>query len=309
MLENVIDSCKYVMNNAKFVTINYDKLEKYIATIDCKELKHWLSNNPYDIFGLGIDNVINFLLLFESIDYSFGGSPKWTIDTELGKKDGSDALLYVMLKYVREKSLDDLYNITYNEFKIMLKGNIEIPFIKERYATIIQISKIVKEKMNGSFYKYIYSIHRDFDLFQVIIDNFLCFKDEREYDKNIIYFYKLAQLLTSDVLHIREQIENIKVDYSHLVGCADYKIPQTLRALGLIEYNEELANLIDNKIEIEFSSKYEVEIRASMLVIIDYIKNKIDKSNAIDINDYFFIASKSVKSIVKPYHLCRNQNY
>ena len=133
MLENVIDSCKYVMGNAKYVIINYDKLNEFITTINCKELKHWLSNNPYNILDLGIENVINFMLLFESIDYSFWGSPKWTIDTELGKKDGSDALLYVMLKYVREKSLDNLYNITYEEFKLMIKGNVEIPFIKERY--------------------------------------------------------------------------------------------------------------------------------------------------------------------------------
>ena len=93
------------------------------------------------------------------------------------------------------------------------------------------------------------------------------------------------------------------------LGCADYKIPQTLRTLGIIEYNEELSNIIDNKVEIECSSKYEVEIRASMIVVIDYIKNKIDNTNAIDINDYFFTSSKKVKSIAKPYHLCRNQIY
>ena len=45
MLQKVIDSCKYVMNNAKYVTINYDKLNEFITTINCKELKHWLSNN------------------------------------------------------------------------------------------------------------------------------------------------------------------------------------------------------------------------------------------------------------------------
>ena len=309
MLESVIDSCKYVMDNAKYVTINYDKLNDFIMTINCKELKHLLSNNPYNILNLGIENVINFMLFFESIDYSFWGTPKWTIDTELGQKDGSDALLYVMLKYVREKSLDNLYNMTYEEFKLMLKGNVEIPFIQERYETLIQTSKIVKEKMNGNFYKYVYSIHNDIELFEVIINNFPSFKDERKYDGITIYFYKLAQLLTSDILHLREQIENIKVDYSHLIGCADYKIPQTMRALEIIEYNEELSNLIDNRLEIEYSSKYEVEIRASMLVVINYIKSKIDNTYAIDINDYFFIASKKVKSIAKPYHLCRNQNY
>ena len=82
-----------------------------------------------------------------------------------------------------------------------------------------------------------------------------------------------------------------------------------MRALGIIEYNNELSNIIDNKVEIEYSSKYEVEIRASMIVVINYIKKKIDNTKAIDINDFFFTASKKVKSIVKPYHLCRNQNY
>lgn len=309
MLEEIIDSCEYVMKNAKFVTINYDKLNDFIKNIDCKELKHWLSNNPYNILDLGIENVINFMLLFIAIDYSFWGTPKWTIETELGQKDGSDALLYAMLSYIREKGLDSLYNINYEEFKMMLKGNVEIPFIRERYETIIQISKIVKERMNGNFYKCVHSIHSDIELFELIINYFPSFNDERNYDGKTIYFYKLAQLLTSDILHLREQIENIKVDYSHLIGCADYKIPQTMRALEIIEYNEELSNLIDNRLEIEYSSKYEVEIRASMLVVINYIKSKIDNTYAIDINDYFFRASKKVKSIAKPYHLCRNQNY
>ena len=46
-----------------------------------------------------------------------------------------------------------------------------------------------------------------------------------------------------------------------------------------------------------------------MIVVIDYIKNKVENTNAIDINDYFFTASKTVKSFSRPYHLCRNQNY
>lgn len=216
MLEKVIDSCKYVMDNAKYVTINYDKLNEFITTINYKELKHWLSNNPYNILNLGIENVINFMLLFESVDYSFWGMPKWIINTDLGEKDGSDALLYLMLKFAKDRKLEDLYNISYEEFKLMLKGNVEIPFLKERYETLIQTSKIVKEKMNGNFYKYVYSIHNDIELFEVIINNFPSFKDERKYDGRTIYFYKLAQLLTSDILHLREKMENIKVDYSHL---------------------------------------------------------------------------------------------
>ena len=163
--------------------------------------------------------------------------------------------------------------------------------------------------MDGSFYNYIKDIRSDKELFDVIVNNFKSFIDEREYEGKTIYFYKLAQLLTSDILHIREELENIKVDYSNLIGCADYKIPQTLRAMEIIEYDDELAKKIDQKIQLEVSSKYEVEIRASQIVVIDYISKKLINISPIDINDFLFIYSKKVKDIAKPYHLCRNTNY
>lgn len=191
----------------------------------------------------------------------------------------------------------------------MLKGNIEIPLLEDRYKTLVEISNIVNTKMNGDFYQYIYNIKNDIELFDVIINNFPSFKDERKYNGEIIYFYKLAQLLTSDILHLRENIENVKVDYSHIIGCADYKIPQTMRSLQILEYDDELSEIIDNKKEMQCCSNYETEIRASMLVVINYIKSKIPSINSIDINDYFFIAAKKVKQISKPYHLCRNTNY
>lgn len=309
MLQNILYNCIYVEKNAKHVKINYNKIESIITNIDCTDLKHWLSSNPYNLFNLDISFIVNLMLLFESIDYSFWGNPKWTIDTEIGKKDGSDALLYIMIKYAKENKTLDFTKVTFEDFKSLLTGNVDIPLLKDRYQTLVEISSIVNNKMNGNFYEYIKDVKEDTKLFDIIIKNFPSFKDERTYKGKTIYFYKLAQLLTSDILHIRETIENINVDYSHLVGCADYKIPQTMRALEILRYDDELSKIIDNKIEIGCSSEYEVEIRASMIVVIDYIKNKLHNINAIDINDYFFIMSQKLNKIVKPYHLCRNKNY
>ena len=124
-----------------------------------------------------------------------------------------------------------------------------------------------------------------------------------------MYFYKLAQLLTSDILHIKELINGTKVDYSNLVGCADYKIPQTLRALGILKFNNDLSKIVDNKQLISENSKYEVEIRANTIAVISYINSKLENCCSIDINDYLFLSSKTVKQIAKPYHLCKNKNY
>ena len=309
MLEKIKMSCDYVASNSKYVSINYEKLDEYIKTIDCEKIKFWLSSNPYNLFDMGIDKTINFMLIFDSIDYCFWGQPKWTIETIDGKKDGSDALLYALLNYVKNLNKIDFTNVSFEEFSNILKGNVEIPFLRERYNTVISICNVVNKRMNGNFYSYIKDINVDTELFDIIINNFADFCDESEYDGNKVYFYKLAQLLTSDILHIKELISGTKVDYSHLVGCADYKIPQTLRALGILEFNNELSEIIDNKQLIDENSKYEVEIRANMIAVISYINSKLENSCSIEINDYLFLSSKSVKDIAKPYHLCRNKNY
>ena len=310
MLDKIIKSCKYVANNSKSVKIDETNLDKFIVKIKKVETEHWLAFSPYNLLDLPTETIINFLLVYEAIDFSFWGNPKWTIDTDNGKEDGSIALLYAILKYVKERNTTDFSNITKDEFREILKGNVEIPLFEERYHIIRDVSKIVNENMNGNFYEFIKGITIDMELFNIIIKYFPNFKDERKYREKTIYFYKLAQLLTSDILHIRELKENIKVDYSHLVGCSDYKIPQVMRGLGILEYSDKLSNIIDNKKEIEVNSEYEVEVRANMLVAIDLIKKKLEnKVCAIDINDYIWSQGRNKNIELKPYHLTRNTNY
>ena len=310
MLEKIIESSKYVVNNAKHVKINEKKVDDFANAITGMKLQHWFSSSPYNMLDLPLETLVNLVLVFEAIDFSFWGNPRWTIETEYGKMDGSAALLYVMVKFVRERNSTDFSNISKDEFKKMLKGNVDIPLFEERYNIVKNISKIVNEKMNGSFYEVVKDINTDIELFDIIISNFESFRDERIYNGERVYFYKLAQLLTSDILHLKELKENSKVDYSHLVGCADYKIPQVMRGLGLLKYDEELSKIVDNQGAIEENSEYELEIRASMIVVIDIIKRRLDDGVcAIKINDYIWGLSKKIKDSLKPYHLTRNTNY
>ena len=310
MLDKIVSTTQYVANNSINVKINEEKINEFVKSIKEIKLSHWLSYSPYNLLDLPIEMIINLLLVYESIDFSFWGNPKWTIDTNNGKEDGGIALLYAIFKYVKDKNTTDFSNITKNEFSNILKGNVEIPLFEERFNIIRNVSRIVNEKMNGSFCKFINNINIDEELFEIIISHFPNFKDERTYNNKTIYFYKLAQLLTSDILHIREIKENIKVDYSHLVGCADYKIPQVMRGMGMLNYSDKLSNIIDSKKEIEVNSEYEVEIRSNMLVVIDLIKKKLEnRVCAIDINDYIWSQGKNKNIKLKPYHLTRCTNY
>ncbi len=310
MLNKIIKSCEYVSDNSKYVSINKEQLDNFINSIENIEMNNWLSSSPFGLLSLSTETIINFLLIFESIDFSFWGNPKWTINTNDGQLDGSIGLLYALLKYVKENKTTDFSKITEVEFSNILKGNVKIPLLKERLEIVRKISNTVNEKMNGNFYNYISKITSDKELFNVIITHFDSFKDERTYEGKAIYFYKLAQLLTSDILYVRKIKENINVDCSNLIGCADYKIPQVLRALNILVYNEELSNIIDDKKEILENSLYEVEIRANMITIINYINQKTNyKYNRININDYLFMKKGDKSLNLKPYHLTRCKEY
>lgn len=172
MLENIIESCKYVSKNSKYVSINEEKLNQFIEKIENIKMEHWLSSSPFGLLELPVETIINFLLIYESIDFSFWGSPKWSIETDSDKLDGSIALLYALLKYVKKSKTTDFSNVSQECFSNILKGNIEIPLLEERFKIIKEISTIVNEKMQGNFYQYIKHITSDAELFETIIKYF-----------------------------------------------------------------------------------------------------------------------------------------
>ena len=309
MLNKILSTCEYVANNSKHVKINNKKIDKTIEKLKDIKIEHWLQCNPYNLLELDIKELVNFLIIYGSIDYSFWGEPKWTIKTEKGSEDGAFALIKSLLDLKKYKGHLNFEKITYEEFKKYLTGNIEIPLIEERYKTVLEVSKIINKKMNGNFYKYIKDITKDEELFTLIINLFPSFKDKRTYKGKTIYFYKLAQLVTSDILHIREYKEKIKVDYTNLLGCADYKIPQALRALEILEYDEKLSQLVDNKIELKENSIYETEIRANMIIAISRLKEKLNGVCSIDINDMIWVISHDKSLNIKPYHRTRTTSY
>ena len=296
---------KYVVNNSKNVKINYEEIDKLINIIDKNSITYWLYSNPYNILNMDTEDIINYLLIYHTIgDYCFWGEPKWTITTEEGNLDGSYAMLYLTIKYYKDYKT---INLNKSEFKELLKGNIEIPLLEDRYNNLCMMNDF----LNGeSFYEKIKDKTKDKDLIKYIIENLKYFEDKTYYKGHEVLFYKRAQLLTSDILHILELKDNKKVDYSNLIGCADYKIPQVMYCYGLLNYTKELEEKINKKIQIEKDSEEEIEIRAADLEVIDYIYNKLEGKYAkIDINDYIWLLGQDKNKMNKNYHRTLTNNY
>ena len=186
------------------------------------------------------------------------------------------------------------FDMSIEDFRELLRGNVEIPLLKERYDCLVKMNEYL-DSIGKDFYEEIKEFTIDTDLLNYIVCTFDYFNDECEYKNERIYFYKRAQLITSDILHVRKLLEKINVDYSNLLGCADYKIPQVMRCLGMLEFNEDLTIKVDSLTEISYGDEMEVEIRANNLVVIDYIYNKLDgKVSRMDINDYIWLLGQDI---------------
>jgi len=305
MINELETSYKYVCDNSIDVKINYDKIDNLIEIIESSNVTYWLDSNPYNIMDMDVESIINFLLIYHTIgDYCFWGDPKWTINTDKGNLDGSFAIMYIIVnRYIQNPD----FNMSLDEFKELLKGNGILPLLEDRYNNLVEMNNYLGNK---SFYNIIKDMTTDIELLEHIISNLKYFEDISDYNGNKILFYKRAQLLTSDILHVRELKEKIKVDYTHLIGCADYKIPQVMRCYGMLEFSEYLSHKVDNMIPLDENSSEEVEIRANTLQVINYIYEKLNKKYPrMDINDFIWLLGQDKSKMIKPYHRTLTKHY
>ena len=307
LIDHLNNSYIPVCDNSKNVKINYSKIDEMIDQIRNSSVAYWLDSNPYGLMDMDVKSIINFLFVYHAIgDYCFWGDPKWEIQTDLGTMDGSYAIMYLILNRFKENTD---FEMSFDELKKLLKGNVEIPLLEDRYNNLVEMNAFI-QKSGKSFYNLIKNLNVDSNLFEFIVSNLNYFKDVSMYDGKEVLFYKRAQLLTSDILHVREKKEKAAVDYSHLIGCADYKIPQVMRCYGMLEFSDSLSNKVDNKVEIEDGSVEEIEIRANTLKVIDYIYKKLDKKySRMDINDFIWLLGQDKSKMTKPYHRTLTKHY
>ncbi|OGY13780.1 MAG: hypothetical protein A3A58_02185 [Candidatus Blackburnbacteria bacterium RIFCSPLOWO2_01_FULL_41_27] len=137
------------------------------------------------------------------------------------------------------------------------------------------------------------------------------FNDVANHEENEVRFYKRAQLvpgMISDLTKmgiVSRRIENL----DKLTAFADYKVPQLLRKYGILQYSSQLADKIDNKIEIPAGSKEEVEIRAATIWAVELVTKALKpifpQATAAKIDGVFWFRGQIKSPNDKPYHRTR----
>ena len=97
------------------------------------------------------------------------------------------------------------------------------------------------------------------------------------YEGEQICFYKRSQILVADLwgaLKDQPGYEKLFPDIGNLTTFPDYRVPQILNQLGVLEYCKDLQEIIEKKIEILSGSHYEVRNYFDFLLVVFFILDR-----------------------------------
>ena len=318
-MNKILETTKYVVENSESVKINRERVEEFSNSFDHGKVAHWLSAAPYDFSHLSDEDKLHFVFLFNALSFSYWGSPKWTVEYKDKKHDGSWGMILALGRGLDEGvallNFEYCSQISKEEFLKVLRGSTEISLLEERWKILREIGANMVVKYDGKVSNLINEAQGDAQkLVELIVQNFPSFSDTSSYKDKEIYFYKRAQLFIADIHQLFGgkgfgALKNV----DQLTACADYKLPQILRKVGILEYTTALAEKIDNKIEIFHDSPEEVEIRANTIWAVENIKEEVKKRNpqilSFEVNDHLWLATQEKFDGEKPYHLTRTTAY
>ncbi|MCK5449445.1 hypothetical protein KAI32_01120 [Candidatus Pacearchaeota archaeon] len=302
--------------DVKVVDKNIQNISKH------KELLkyHWLSDPEYDLESLSKEDLLIFLLILDGTSFSYWGEPNWKINYKGENINGARGMILSLRIAVKSGLLkldaQSLSIIKREEYRRIFNGGVEIPLFEERYQIIREIGNVLIREFDGDIKKLIKLARKDaLKLVRILIEYFYFFEDYSHYEGEIIHFNKKAQLFVLDFYRLfgGKGLANLR-NVRRLTACADYKLPQVLRRLGILEYSESLAKRIDNDIFLPSGSYEETEIRIKTLyaveVIKKYLKLKLNMDvDSHEINELLWILGQEKNLNDKPYHKIRTIKY
>jgi hypothetical protein len=185
--------------------------------------------------------------------------------------------------------------------------------MEERIQRIREIGEVLAEEFEGETSNLIKMANKSaVRLVSLVTRYFPGFRDASVYNGRLVHFYKRAQIFVADVwgAYGRQQDPNHPYffhDMDQLTMFADYRIPQILRHVGILEYSEELSARIDNLELIPFGSEEESEIRAGTVIAVEELRKVIlektqQSLTSVEIDWLLWNWGEQVKDTIKPHH-------
>ena len=187
-------------------------------------------------------------------------------------------------------------DITLQDAKLVFRSatTTDIPLLEKRVEHLREAGRVLCSRYGSSVVNLIHSCeHSALRLVEKIVSEISSFKDEGVFQAQRVSFYKRAQIFVADLWACFEgQGLGRFDDINELTMFADYRVPQCLQYLGVIQYSEEFAKRIKNEEIISSGSTEEMEIRGCSIHAVECLRESIQyelkndiKSTRTDINE------------------------
>ncbi len=314
-----LESISYAVNNSRHVTIDYSKLEEVCSNIKAEDLIPRIGLSLFDVANRDLASRIDFAIIFNSVNFCYWGTPKWTIKTKDGEFDGAFGMVNALRQAIDNgyPLLDSSYlkNICAKDLESILHGNVPIPLFSERLGMLQETGRVLGDRYNGHFVGWFGRVANDaVRLVDVLTKDIKHYHDGAIYKGKEIFFHKRAQLAITQINTVLTASgQPTLANMDELTDFADYKVPQILRKKGLLVYDYVLSSKVDSGIPLENGSVEEIEIRANDIWAIEsmvsLLKPRLPQVNAVKLHSYFWQMGQIKSPDDKPYHRTITTNY
>ena len=252
--------------------------------------------------------VAGWVLLLSAMNFSFWeDEPRWRVEGH----DGYMALA-AALRRAHDAGIpvgDPRHDAEMSPYELgdLLAGDPDgpaaPPLVAERHATATSTARWVVEEWGGDALALARSAADAFALAELLATRLPRFRDVAEYRGRRIPLLKRAQIAAFD-LGVALGAEAPRLgDRARLTAFADYKLPQLLRAEGVLRLAPALAARVAAREELTSGEEAEVELRAATVTAVDRLAAGVGIDSASLDSALWWLAQG--RTDLPPYHRTR----
>jgi hypothetical protein len=269
-LPDVLESTRAVVDAARYVHIDEEALQSLAARLQLDPRLGGDVDEAVPFIGTRAESA-NFVLLMDALNFCFWSPEPWELIHWGRSWTRTHAMVAGLLRAVEgerawleakrwaEASRDDI--------DAMFRGRGRIPLIEKRLAVVRETGAILTRHYGGESVRMVDAVAgRARPLARLLAETFPSFRDVAVYEGRAVALLKRAQICVADLHRLwvaRNQGELNDLDALTLF--ADYRLPQLLRHVGVLQLDASLADRIDREQLIEAGSAEEIELRAATI--------------------------------------------
>jgi hypothetical protein len=313
MLE-VIETAQSVAKKSRHVQIDGKALVDFSRRLAAETIEVPSWNSLYHFRG-DDEETVSYLLVLDTINFCFWperSRVRWEIAYQSQTLSGYYGLAAALKNAVHSglpiTEADYWAELTTDQLTRVLGGKGELPLIEKRLESLNELGRVLQEVFDGRAIKLVEAAGRSaVNLVRLLAEKLTSFRDVSEYLDYRVFFYKRAQLFAADLYGaFNGKGWGSFEDIGKLTAFADYKLPQVLRHLEILDYAKDLAQKVDQQVCLEASSSEEVEIRANTIWAVELIRRELESTgrrlNAFEIDWILWNLGQRSEFRKKPYH-------